>query len=61
MDKVTEYKDIATESLTAMWLEITKIFPSIIGALVVLVIGWLITKIVVRLIKKALKLAKANK
>lgn len=61
MDKITEYKDIATDSLSTMWLEITKIFPSIIGALVVLIIGWLIAKIVVRLIKKALKLAKADK
>lgn len=61
MDKITEYKGIATESLTTMWFEITKIFPSVIGALVVLILGWLITKIVVRLIKKALKLAKANK
>lgn len=61
MDKVTEYKDIAMESLSTMWLEVTKIFPSIIGALVVFVIGWIVTKIVVRLIKKALKLAKANK
>lgn len=61
MDKVTEFKDIAMQSLTTMWLEITKIFPNIIGALIVLIIGWIITKIVVNLIKKVLKLAKANK
>jgi hypothetical protein len=61
MDKVTEYKNIAMESLSTMWLEITKIIPSIIGAIVVLFLGWLITKLVVRLIKKALKLAKASK
>lgn len=61
MDKVTEYKNIAMESLSTMWLEMTKIIPSIIGALLVLLLGWLITKLVVRLIKKALKLAKANK
>ena len=61
MEKVTEFKDIAMQSLTTMWLEITKIFPNIIGALVVLVIGWLVTKLVVKLIKKVLKLAKANK
>ncbi|MEY8848642.1 hypothetical protein AB9K26_07490 [Psychroserpens sp. XS_ASV72] len=61
MDKVNEYKNIAMDSLTAMWLEITKIFPSIIGALIVLFIGWLITKIMVKLIKKALKMAKADK
>lgn len=61
MDKVTEFKDIAMQSLTSMWLEITKIFPNIIGALIVLLIGWIITKIVVRITKKVLKLAKANK
>ncbi|MFK7782113.1 mechanosensitive ion channel family protein [Psychroserpens sp.] len=61
MDKITEYKDIAMDSLSAMWLEITKIFPSILGALIVLIVGWLVSKIVVRLIKKALKLAKADK
>ncbi|MCD2259177.1 mechanosensitive ion channel family protein [Psychroserpens luteolus] len=61
MDKITEYKDIAMESLTTMWLEITKIFPSIIGALVVLIFGWLFSKLVVKIIRKALKLAKANK
>ncbi|MFY0712724.1 mechanosensitive ion channel [Seonamhaeicola sp. NFXS20] len=61
MDRVSEYKNIAMESLRAMWLEITKIFPSIIGALIVLIIGWLITKLIVKLIKKALKLAKADK
>ncbi|WP_299551119.1 mechanosensitive ion channel domain-containing protein [Seonamhaeicola sp.] len=61
MEKATEWKNIAMESLNTMWLEITKVFPSIIGALIVLVIGWLITKLLVRLIKKALKLAKANK
>ncbi len=61
MEKVTEFKDIAMQSLTTMWFEITKVFPNIIGALVVLIIGWLITKIVVKIIKKVLKLAKANK
>ncbi|WP_296383586.1 hypothetical protein [Winogradskyella sp.] len=61
MEKVTEFKDIAMQSLTTMWLEITKVFPNIIGALVILVIGWLVTKLVVKIIKKVLKLAKANK
>lgn len=61
MDTVTEYKNIAMQSLTSMWLEITKIFPSIIGALIVLIVGWLVAKIVVKIIKKALKIAKADK
>jgi hypothetical protein len=61
MGVVTEYKDIIMDSLSSMWLEMTKIFPSIIGALVILVLGWLIAKIVIKIIKKALKLAKVNK
>lgn len=61
MEKATEWKDTAMESLNIMWLEITKVFPSIIGAIIVLIIGWLITKLIVRIIKRALKLAKANK
>ena len=61
MEKVTEFKDIAMQSLTSMWLEITKIFPNIIGAIIVLIFGWLFTKLMVKIIRKALKLAKANK
>ena len=61
MDKVDEFKDIAMQSLKNMWLEITNIFPNIIGALLVLIIGWIVTKLVVKVIKKALKLAKVNK
>ena len=41
MEKVTEFKDIMMQSLTSMWLEITNVFPNIIGALVVFIIGWL--------------------
>ncbi|WP_425075749.1 mechanosensitive ion channel family protein [Psychroserpens sp. S379A] len=61
MNTITEYKNIAMESLSTMWLEMTKIFPSIIGAIVVLIIGWLVSKLIVKIIKKALKLSKANK
>lgn len=61
MEKVSEFKDVAMQSLTSMWLEITNVFPNIIGALVVFLIGWIITKIIVKIIKKVLKLAKVNK
>ncbi|AUP77705.1 mechanosensitive ion channel family protein [Flavivirga eckloniae] len=61
MEKAGRWKDIAMESLSKMWLEITDIFPNIIGTIIVLLIGWLITKLLVKIIKKALKLAKVNK
>ena len=61
MEKAIEWKNVAMESLTSMWFEITKIFPNIIGAIVVLLIGWLVTKLIVKVVRKALTLAKANK
>ncbi|MBO6880200.1 MULTISPECIES: mechanosensitive ion channel family protein [Winogradskyella] len=61
MDKVSEFSEVAMKSLTNIWLEITEIFPNIIGALIVLIIGWIVTKLVVKLIKKILKVVKANK
>ncbi|WNH12817.1 mechanosensitive ion channel family protein [Thalassobellus suaedae] len=61
MEKAAEWKNIAMESLNVMWIEVTKVFPSIIGAIIVLIFGWLITKIIVRIVKKVLKLANANK
>ena len=61
MEEATKAKDVAMESLSKMWLEITDIFPNIIGTIIVLFIGWLVTKLIVKIIKKALKLAKVNK
>lgn len=61
MEKMTEFKDVMLKSLTSMWMEITNVFPNIIGALVVFLVGWIITKIIVKVIKKVLKLAKIDK
>ncbi len=61
MEKVTGFKDIAMESLTTMWLEISAIFPNLIGTFFVLLIGFFVTKLIVKIIKKVLKLAKVNK
>lgn len=61
MGKVEEWKSIVLQSLSSMWLEMTKIIPSIIGVFVILVVGWLFTKLLVKIIKKALKVAKVNK
>ncbi|MEH6536177.1 MAG: hypothetical protein V7719_07285 [Psychroserpens sp.] len=61
MDKLAEYKDNALGSLSDMWPEILRIGMNVIGALAVLFIGWIIVKVVVKVLKKALKLAKANR
>ena len=61
MNEVTEYKDSSVGSVAAMWEETVKVIPSILAALVVLILGWLFAKIVVGLVRKGLKLAKADK
>lgn len=61
MEKVAKWKEIAVESLTKVWFEISSIFPNIIGTLVVLLLGWLFTKVAIRIIKKLLIIAKVEK
>ncbi|MFG6685946.1 mechanosensitive ion channel domain-containing protein [Mariniflexile sp. HNIBRBA6329] len=61
MEKVAKWKEIAMESVTKLWFEIASIFPNIIGTIVVLILGWLFTKLAIRIIKKLLTLAKVNK
>ncbi len=61
MEKISEWNETVRNSLSTMGEELGKVIPNILGALVILIIGWLLTKIVVGIIRKALKLAKANK
>jgi hypothetical protein len=61
MDEITDFKNNALESLSGMWPEIFSMIKNVLVALVVLIIGWLITKIIVKIVKKALKLSHANK
>ncbi|MEM5566890.1 hypothetical protein WNY78_17340 [Psychroserpens sp. AS72] len=61
MDKLTDYKDAAMGSLSSMWPEVISMATNVAIAIVILVLGWLVAKIVTRIIKKALKLAKVNK
>lgn len=61
MDKATALKDIALSSLEPIWKDITKVSLNLIGALIIIIIGWLLTKLIVRIVKKALKMAKVNK
>lgn len=60
MDKITNWKDITVQSLTAMGEKIMTEIPNIIGALLVLLVGWIITKIVVSILARVLRVAKIN-
>ena len=61
MEKVTEFKDVMLKSLISIWMDITNVFPNIIGALVVFIVGWIVTKLVISIMKKVLKVAKVHK
>lgn len=60
METINNWKDVTLESLSSMGKEIAKVFPKILGAIVVLLVGWLFTKLVLFLLGKILKLAKVD-
>lgn len=61
MDTITKWKDLTLESLSAMGQGIAAVLPNIVGAIFALAIGWLITKIIVFLLRKILRLTKVDK
>jgi len=61
MDKISKYKELTLDSLGIMGQEIAKALPNIIAAIVVLIFGWLITKLILYITKKTLKLTKIEK
>ena len=61
MEKISEWNKSIMNSLSAITEEIAKVIPNLLGAIVIIIIGWLATKLIVGIVKKALKLAKADK
>nr|WP_297785307.1 mechanosensitive ion channel [uncultured Allomuricauda sp.] len=60
METINEWKNVTLESLSGMGKEIALAFPKILGAIVILILGWIVIKIVLFLLKKILKLAKVD-
>jgi hypothetical protein len=61
MENINAWNESITHSLKAMTAEIAEVVPNILAAIAVIIIGWLLTKLIVGIVKKALKLAKADK
>ena len=61
MDKVTEWSDLTLKSFSIMGEKIMTALPNILGAIIILFIGWLITKFVIYLLKKILKFVRVDK
>lgn len=61
MNTVTEWSELTITSLRAMGEKVMSTLPNILGAIIMLIVGWVIIKIVVFIIKKALRLAHVEK
>ncbi|PRX53063.1 mechanosensitive ion channel family protein [Flagellimonas meridianipacifica] len=60
METINEWKDLTFNSLITMGRDIASALPKIIGALIILLIGWIVTKIILFVLGKILKLAKVD-
>ncbi|MFV0541259.1 MAG: mechanosensitive ion channel family protein [Aestuariibaculum sp.] len=61
MDKISEWNEVVKNSLSAITGEMSKVVPNILGAIAILIIMWLITKVILIVLKKTLKLVKADR
>ena len=53
METINEWKNLTFESLNTIGGGIASTLPNILGAIVILIVGWLITKIVTLILKKS--------
>ncbi|RKN81809.1 mechanosensitive ion channel family protein [Ulvibacterium marinum] len=61
MEEITKWKTLTLGSLKEMLDGLVTVLPNIIGAIVILALGWLITKIIEFLLKRILKFAKVDR
>ncbi|MBR9758143.1 MAG: hypothetical protein GYB39_08655 [Algicola sp.] len=61
MDKIDEWKDMLLNSLSMIWNDIIAVVPKMMGAILILLIGWVVTKILVKILKRGLTVIKADK
>lgn len=60
METLNNWKNLTIDSLSSMGKEVAAVFPKIIGAITILIVGWLVIKIVLFLLGKILKLTKVS-
>lgn len=60
METLSNWKNVTLDSLSSMGKNIGAALPKIVGAIAILILGWLIIKIVLFILSKILKLAKMD-
>ncbi len=61
METINAWKDLTLESLSTMGENIGSTLPNIVGAILILLIGWLITRVILLILKKLLKIVKVDR
>jgi len=61
MEKLGEWKNMAFDTLSTILRDIASALPNILGAIIVLIFGWIISKIIRAILKKVLRLANISK
>lgn len=61
METIDSWKELTAKTLSEMGRTVMETLPNILGALLILLIGWLVIKLVVLVLKRILKFAKADK
>lgn len=61
METIITWKELTTNTLNEMGQNIMSAVPNIVGALLILLVGWIITSLLVLVLKRILKLLKADK
>ncbi|MDO6519076.1 mechanosensitive ion channel family protein [Zobellia uliginosa] len=61
MDKVSEWKNLTFNTITTIINDIASALPNILGAMVILFIGWIISKVVRMVLGKVMKVAQVGK
>lgn len=61
METLTTWKELTTNTINEMGKNIMEAVPNIFGALLILLLGWLITKLILLVLKRILKFVKVDK
>lgn len=61
METITNWKELTFNSLNEIAVNILGALPNLLGAILILIIGWIITKVVIYILKKVLRLAKVDR
>ncbi|NJB70734.1 small-conductance mechanosensitive channel [Saonia flava] len=61
METVNEWKNLTFETLSSILKDIASALPGILGAIIILIFGWIVNKIVKFVLKKIFKLIKIDR